>query len=91
MITCKTWAGAEMHSAFGTDELGLNAVRRTVTADCAVTLLWYEHGVVIPYQRYGGIASSACLHCLPIGSEELHEGVHELFSEIELLRTILAN
>ena len=40
--------------------------------------------VVILDQRDGCVGSSACLHCLPIASEQLHQGVHELLSEIEL-------
>src|ERR1700722_8942030 len=47
--------------------------------------------IVILGQRDGSIGSSACLHRLSIGSKQLHQGVHELLSEIELPRTLLAD
>jgi hypothetical protein len=43
----KALAGAAMHAAFGTDELSLNAVHRTVDAHCAVTLFLHEHRIVV--------------------------------------------
>lgn len=80
-----------MNLALGADVAGLCAILDAKAALLTVPLLLRENRVMFLGQRDRSVGSSACLHCFPIGSEQLHKGMHELFSEIELPRSILAN
>lgn len=91
MIALETIANAQVHVALGADDASLSALERTVRADCAVPSLLCVLRIVVLHQRDGSIGPSACLHRLAIGSEQLHQGLHELFSEIELSWSILAD
>ena len=68
-----------------------DAVEGALTADDAVAALLCMNGEMILRQCDRSVGSSARLHRLPIGSEQLHQGMHELLSEIELPRSILAD
>ncbi len=90
MIAHKAFANARVHSALGTFISRFCAFFWTMAADRTLTLYFCMNGVVVSDHCDGSIASSACLHGLPIGSEQLHQGMHELFSEIEP-RSMLAD
>ena len=45
--------------------------------------------VVILRQRNRDVCTSACLHCLLIGLQHLHQCVHKLDAKIELPRALL--
>src|SRR5687767_2848803 len=89
MITFETIVDAKMDSTLGTDVGGSLATIWLVTADDTVTCAFSLLQMMILYQRNGRIRSSACLHCLSIFAEQLHQGVHELFPEIQLSRSVL--
>lgn len=91
MIVCEAFANAQVNFALGADVVASDAKRRLATARSAVSVLFDMLCVVLLGQCNRRIGSSACMHCLSIGSEELHQRMHELFSEIELLRALLPN
>ena len=82
---------AQMHAAASADGMSLHPVVWPVTAHRAITFRLGVLRVVLMGQCDRSVGSSACLHRLPIGAEQLHHGVHELFSEMELPWSILAN
>ena len=82
---------AQVHAAASADGMSLHPVVGPVTALRAIAFRFGVLCVVLMGQCDRSIGPSACLRRLAIGSEQLHQGVHELFSEIELLRPILAN
>src|SRR5680860_954517 len=91
MIAFETMLNAKMHAALGTNVGGSYASVWLVTAHGTVPSPLCMRQVMILDQRHRSIGSSACPHSLPIGSEQLHQGMHELFSEIELPRSMLAD
>src|SRR3954468_10805104 len=80
-----------MHIALGADVASLRSTPGADTAVLAISLLFRDHRIMLSGQRNRSIRTSACLHCLPIGSEQLHQGAHELFSEVELLGSVRAD
>ena len=91
MIVLEAIANAQMHATLSADGASLGALERAVRASCAVPSLLSMYRVMISHQRDACIGSSACLHCMTIVAEQLHQRVHELFSKIELSRSILAD
>src|SRR5680860_521588 len=91
MIAFETMLNAKMHAALGTNVGGSYASVWLVTAHGTVPSPLCMRQVMILDQRHRSIGSSACMYRLPIGSEQLHQGMHELFSEIKLAWSMLAD
>lgn len=84
MIMLEARTCAQVHAAASADGVSLHPVVGPATAHRAITFRLGVLRVVLMGQCDRSIGPSACLHCLPTGSEQLHQGVHELLSEIEL-------
>ena len=91
MVLHKAFADAQMRLALGADVASLRAALGADAALLTIPLFLRENRVMLLGKRDSCAGSSACLHCLPIGSEQLHQRAHELFTEIELPRSILAD
>ena len=91
MIQCETFVNAQVHTARGALVCRCHTVGGLVAAVGTVSLLLGVNKMMIFDERHRSVGSSTCLHCLPIGPEQMHQRVHELFSEIKLLRPMLAN
>ena len=91
MVFDKALSDAQVNFAAAADEGGFLAMSSPVAAYDAVSFLSSSNQMVILDQRHRCVGSSTHLHRLPIGSELLHQGVHEFFSKVELLRSFLPN